>query len=33
MLENHLHFIAQAERLDLCPSRFKSFTARRGTRH
>ncbi|MEI7868088.1 MAG: transposase [Candidatus Methylumidiphilus sp.] len=28
ILENHLHFIAQAERLDLCVSRFKSFTAR-----
>lgn len=29
VLENHLHFIAQAERLDQCVSRFKSFTARR----
>ena len=29
ILENHLHFIAQAERLDKCVSSFKSFTARR----
>jgi len=28
VLENHLHFIAQAQRLDLCVSRFKSYTAR-----
>lgn len=29
ILENHLHFVAQAERLDLCSSRFKSYTAKR----
>jgi len=29
MLENHLHFIAQAPRLDKCVSSFKSFTARK----
>jgi REP element-mobilizing transposase RayT len=29
VLENHLHFIAQAERLDDCVKRFKSYTARR----
>jgi REP element-mobilizing transposase RayT len=29
VLENHLHFLAQAERLGECASRFKSFTARR----
>ncbi|GAB4290868.1 MAG: hypothetical protein Kow0096_04700 [Thiohalomonadaceae bacterium] len=29
VLENHVHFVAQAERLDRCVSRFKSFTARR----
>ena len=29
ILENHLHFVTQAERLDLCVSQFKSFTARR----
>ncbi len=29
VLENHLHFAAQSERLDLCVSYFKSFTARR----
>jgi len=28
ILENHLHFIAQAPRLDRCLSRFKSYTAR-----
>ena len=28
ILENHLHFIAQAPRLDKCVSSFKSFTAR-----
>ena len=29
VMENHLHFIAQAERLNRCVSRFKSFTARK----
>ena len=29
VLENHLHFIAQAQLLDLCAKRFKSFTARK----
>ena len=29
VLENHLHFIAQAPRLDKCVSSFKSFTARK----
>ncbi|CAG0990343.1 hypothetical protein ANRL3_02731 [Anaerolineae bacterium] len=29
VLENHLHFVAQAPRLDLCVKRFKSFTARK----
>jgi REP element-mobilizing transposase RayT len=29
VLENHLHFIAQAPRLDQCVSRFKSYTAAR----
>ena len=29
VLENHLHFIAQAERLDQCVSSFKSYTARK----
>lgn len=29
VLENHLHFIAHAQRLDECVSRFKSYTARR----
>jgi REP element-mobilizing transposase RayT len=29
ILENHLHFVAQAPRLDKCVSRFKSFTAAR----
>ena len=29
ILENHCHFIAQAERLDKCVSSFKSYTARR----
>jgi putative transposase len=29
ILENHIHFIAQAERLNQCVSSFKSFTARR----
>ncbi|MES9880252.1 MAG: transposase [Sedimenticola sp.] len=28
ILENHLHFVAQAPRLDKCVSSFKSFTAR-----
>ena len=28
-LENHLHFVAQAPRLDKCLSSFKSFTAAR----
>jgi len=28
VLENHLHFIAQAPRLDECVSSFKSYTAR-----
>lgn len=29
ILENHLHFIAQAQDLNKCVSSFKSFTARR----
>ena len=29
ILENHLHFLAQAPRLDKCVSSFKSFTASR----
>jgi putative transposase len=29
VLENHLHFVAQAHRLDKCVSSFKSYTARR----
>lgn len=29
ILENHLHFVAQAPRLDQCLSRFKSYTATR----
>jgi putative transposase len=29
VLENHLHFVAQANRLDKCVSSFKSYTARR----
>ena len=29
VMETHIHFIAQAERLDKCLSSFKSFTARR----
>ncbi len=29
ILENHLHFVAQAPRLDTCVSSFKSFTAAR----
>lgn len=29
IMENHLHFVAQAERLDKCLSGFKSFTARK----
>jgi REP element-mobilizing transposase RayT len=29
ILENHLHFVAHSERLDLCVRHFKSFTARR----
>ena len=28
ILENHLHFVAQAPRLDKCVSSFKSYTAR-----
>ncbi|MFK5948932.1 MAG: hypothetical protein QM500_09220, partial [Methylococcales bacterium] len=28
ILENHLHFVAQAPRLDKCISSFKPFTAR-----
>ncbi len=28
VLENHLHFVAQAPRLDKCVSSFKSFTAK-----
>lgn len=27
VMENHLHFVAQADRLDNCLARFKSFTA------
>ena len=33
VLENHLHFIAQAPRLDKCVSSFKSFTAQRLLRY
>lgn len=33
VLENHLHFIAQAPRLDKCVSSFKSFTAKRLLRY
>ena len=33
ILENHLHFIAQAERLDKCLSSFKAFIARRILQH
>ncbi len=29
VLENHLHFVAQAPHLDKCVASFKSFTARR----
>jgi putative transposase len=29
ILENHLHFVARADRLDKCVSSFKSYTARR----
>lgn len=29
IMENHIHFIAQAEHLDKCLSSFKAFTARR----
>jgi REP element-mobilizing transposase RayT len=29
ILENHLHFVAQAPRLDRCVASFKSFTAAR----
>ena len=29
IMENHLHFVAQAPRLDKCLSNFKSFTAAR----
>lgn len=28
ILENHLHFVAQAPKLDQCVSNFKSYTAR-----
>jgi REP element-mobilizing transposase RayT len=28
ILENHIHFIAQAEQLDRCVNSFKSYTAR-----
>ena len=28
ILENHLHFVAQAEQLDKCVAGFKSYTAR-----
>ena len=28
MLENHLHFIAQAPELDQCVTSFKAYTAR-----
>ncbi|MBI5344468.1 MAG: transposase [Deltaproteobacteria bacterium] len=33
ILENHIHFVAQAERLDKCLSSFKAFTARRILNH
>jgi len=33
ILENHIHFIAQAEHLDKCLSSFKSFTAGRILNH
>lgn len=29
VMENHIHFVAQAQRLDKCLAAFKSFTARR----
>jgi putative transposase len=29
VLENHLHFIAQAQNLNKCVSSFKAFTARK----
>ncbi|GAB4253964.1 MAG: hypothetical protein Kow0065_00530 [Methylomicrobium sp.] len=29
VLENHLHFVAQSERLDKCVHSFKSYTARK----
>jgi len=29
VMENHIHFVAQAERLDKCLASFKSFTAKR----
>ncbi len=29
ILENHLHFVAQAEKLDKCINSFKSYTARK----
>ncbi|HBA88749.1 MAG TPA: transposase [Geobacter sp.] len=29
VMENHLHFVAQADHLDKCLASFKSFTARR----
>ncbi|MGD7034629.1 REP-associated tyrosine transposase [Methylotuvimicrobium buryatense] len=29
VLENHLHFVAQSERLDKCLNSFKSYTARK----
>ena len=33
VMENHLHFIAHAPRLDTCLSRFKSFTAQKILRY
>ncbi|MES9855768.1 MAG: hypothetical protein ABW166_04070 [Sedimenticola sp.] len=33
ILENHLHFVAQAPRLDKCVSSFKSFTAKQLLHH
>jgi REP element-mobilizing transposase RayT len=33
VMENHIHFIAQAERLDKCMATFKSFTAKRIINH
>lgn len=29
VLENHLHYVAQAKQLDVCVKNFKSFTARK----